>query len=62
MAHKKGTHQPTPEQPTMFTYPDPDKCRLLNNTGISNELGCPLHPGCSCSHGLDSGICEHAIK
>ena len=57
-----GIHQPTAQLPYLFIYPTKKDCRLLLSGKKSNESGCPLHPGSSCSNGLDSFVCEHAIK
>ena len=65
MANYIGTHAPTPEVPAYFEYPSGDVCTLISSGQASNEFGCPkcakdgyLH--CSCSHGLDSYVCEYA--
>ena len=56
---KSGVHQPTKDLPYLFTYPTSAECRLIASGKKTNEKGCPLHPGCSCSHGLDSYVCKY---
>lgn len=58
---KFGVHQPTEEFPYLFTYPNSNECRLIARKTETNAHGCPIHPGCSCSHGLDGFVCEHGI-
>ncbi len=67
MANYSGVHSPTQDVPFLFEYPSPDVCALLSSGQESNECGCPYsaklgHPFQSCSHGLDSYVCEHANK
>lgn len=59
--YNTGVHSPTKDSPNLFEYPTSEECRLIADGEFSNESGCPLHPGCSCSHGLDSFVCEHGI-
>ena len=56
-----GVHHPTSKSPNLYEYPKPSECRLIAR-GDSNLHGCPLHHGCSCSHGLDSFVCEYGIN
>lgn len=58
---KFGVHQPTEEFPYLFTYPTSYECRLIARKTESNTKGCPLHLGCSCSHGLDGFVCKYGI-
>ncbi len=58
---KSGVHQPTKDEPNLFTYPNSNECRLIATKAETNVHGCPIHPGCSCSHGLDGFVCEHGI-
>lgn len=50
----------------LFTPPTAEQCTLVANGALA-ELGCPRvarqgEPFCSCSHGLDSFVCEHHKK
>lgn len=55
-----GIHSPTPKSPHLFVRPKSTECILIAR-GDSNLHGCPLHRNCSCSHGLDSYVCEYGI-
>ncbi len=61
-----GVHHPTENNPKLFEYPSSEVCSLIASGEVSAEFGCPkcVQEGvcyCSCSHGLDSCICEYAI-
>ena len=61
-----GVHTPTAEVPVLFTYPSKEDCSLISDEQ-SPEFGCPMcaqkgNPYQSCSHGLDSYVCENAVK
>ena len=56
--YKEGVHQPTPVLHQLFVYPTREECQLIADGVFSNASGCPLYPGCSCSHGLESYVCE----
>lgn len=60
-SYKEGIHQPTTVLPQLFVYPTLEECRLVAEGAFSNASGCPLHTGCSCSHGLESYVCEFGI-
>lgn len=67
MANYVGIHHPTKEAPFYYEYPSSDVCTLVASGNADNELGCPFlaqagHPYNSCSHGLDSYVCEFAKK
>lgn len=62
-----GVHRPTKEKPKNFVHPSANVCSLIANGEYSAEFGCPDFvkvgvPYCSCSHGLDSYICEYAVQ
>lgn len=67
MANYSGVNTPTMDIPFLFEYPSCDVCTLLSTGKAFNNLGCPAramngHPYQSCSHGLDSYVCEYAKK
>jgi len=45
----------------LFEKPTSKDCRLMHNDECSGDAGCPLHPGSSCSHGLEGQICEYGM-
>ncbi len=62
-----GVHRPTEGNPNYFEYPSDKECSLIASGEASAEFGCPLsaqrgEPYSSCSQGLDSYICQFAIK
>lgn len=57
-----GVHQPTKDNPYLFTYPTSAECRLIATKAETNAHGCPIHLGCSCSHNYEGFVCEHGIS
>jgi len=46
----------------LFEKPTERDCRLIKNDECSGVSGCPLHPGSSCSHGIEGQECAYGIK
>lgn len=62
-----GVHKATEKVPYYFTYPSKEDCTLIASGEASAEFGCPRCaqnglPYQSCSHGLDSFVCEYSAK